>query len=389
MPIRQNARMTTLEELIRSGKPATPLQFRTQAYGLEGEREFLRDLLAIANAGVSGPRLIIVGVDAGASGKARLKGVPASEFQRQPSYVELARQHIEPPVPVKYHAVSIDDVVVGIVQIGACQDRPYMMRTDHSATLRRGDAWIRVNDEVFRLGRDQLQSMFHENFKDAIGSERIEVGFAGEMLLQHLALGVCDVNGLPSAVAADKVRQLLEVKNKSMGSGNTTMMARLTHARVYGAANPYEDQSAETLNAELSDITTRHRLDDQRFLFEDNGADLQIRVFNQSESAIEEASFRLVLPNLEQLYVANKPGDERYPTVDTKEDAILITDHIGEIPAGAPCSVFKTAVRLCAGRALQDQRITVGYTLFGRNLRSPVSGQLTIDFRGQLEALMA
>jgi len=41
--------MATLDELIQSGKPATPIQFRAQPYGVDGEREFLCDLMAMAN----------------------------------------------------------------------------------------------------------------------------------------------------------------------------------------------------------------------------------------------------------------------------------------------------------------------------------------------------
>jgi hypothetical protein len=381
--------MTTLEELIQSGRPATPLQYRPNAYGPDGGREFLRDVLAMANAGVPGPRLIVVGVDSESAGSARLRGIGVDDFKRQPSFVELVRQHIEPPVAVKYLPVNVAGTQVGVVQIGDCQDRPYMMRTDHSPTLRRGDAWVRVNNEVFRMDRNQLQALFQANFKDAIGTERIEIGFAGEMNLQTMVLPVCDIQDLPSAVAANKVRQMLDVKEKSKGSGNTTLMARLTHARVFGAGSSYEEQSVATLAGELGEITQRHRLDDQRFLFETHGVDIQIRIFNQSESPIKEASFTLALPNVEQLYVAKKPGDERYPTVDNQKDATVVTNYIGEIPSGTPFSAFTVPLKICAGRSLQGQRLTVGYTLFGRNLRAPGRGQLCIDFRDQLEALMA
>ena len=380
--------MSTLEELIQSGSPATPIQFRAKAYGLEGEREFLRDLMAIANANVKGPRLILIGVDADSQGAQRVPGIDPADFQRQPSYVEVARQHIEPPIPVSYRSVAHGETHVGIFQIGDCQDRPYMMRRDHSAGLRRGDAWVRVNNEVFRLGRSQLQALFQSNFKESIGPERVEIGFAGEMSQQRITLPVCDLDQLPSVVAASKVREVLAVKENSTGSGNTSMMERLTHARVYGSNDPYQEHSTQTLTGELDEITRRHRVDDQNFLFQVNGCELQLRVFNQSDITIEDASITLKLPNLEELYVARNVA-EGYPAVDTKDDAILVTDYLGEIPPGAPMSAFKVPITLCAGRSLEGQRFNVGYTLFARNLRSPVTGHLAIDFRDQLEALMA
>jgi hypothetical protein len=381
--------MSTLEELIQSGSPATPIQFRATAYGVDGEREFLRDLMAMANANVKGPRLIVIGVDVGGRGAERVPGVDATDFERQPSYVELARQHIEPPIPVSYRSIAQGDSQVGIFQIGDCQDRPYMMGRDHSAGLRRGDAWVRVNNEVFRLGRGQLQALFQSNFKESIGAERVEIGFAGEMSQQRIVLPVCDLDQLPSLVAASKIREVLAVKQNSAGSGNTSMMERLTHARVYGSNDPYQEHSTQTLIGELDEITRRHRVDDQNFLFQANGCELQLRIFNQSDSSIEDASITIKLPNLEELYVADNPGDEGYPAVNIKDDSILVTEHLGEIPPGVPVSAFKTSIKLCAGRSLEGQRFSVGYTLFGRNLRSPVTGHLAIDFRDQLEALMA
>jgi len=380
--------MSTLEELIQSGRPATPMQFRAKAYGLDGQREFLRDLLAMANASVKGPRLIVVGVDTDASAAGRVLGVAQRDFEQRPSYAELARQHIEPPIQLSYRPIKHGEVVIGLFQIGDCQDRPYMMRVDHSPTLRRGDAWVRVNNEVFRLGRSHLQALFQSNFKDSIAPQRVEIGFAGEISQQQIMLPVCDLSQLPSVVAASKVQQMLAAKENSSGSGNTSLMARLTHAKIFGTNDPYKDQSIETLTGELDEITRQHRVDDQNFLFEANASELQLRVFNQSDSAIEDASVTVTLPNLEGLHVASKPADESYPAVDTKDDSILVTSYLGEIPPGTPLPAFKTAVKICAGSSLEGQRLTVGYTLFGRNLRSPVSGQLAIDFRDQLQALM-
>ena len=382
--------MSRLDEMIRSAPPSTPLQFRAKAYGPKGEQEFLRDLLAIANASVKGPRLIVVGVDGAASGR-RFDGVNEGEFTRRPSFLELARHFIEPPISLSFQPVVFNETRLGVFQIGDCQDRPYMMRVDHSPGLCRGDAWIRVNDETFRMGRTQLQALFQSNFKDSIAPDRVEVGFAGNMSHKQLTLPVCDLDQLPSAAAAGKVRQMLDVKAGSQGTGNTTMLARLTHARLFGAGDPYQDQSEQTLNTELEEITQRHRLDDQNFLFGTNGNELQLTVFNHAETAVEDASFTLLLPNLPELFVADQPpeGQTDYPNVDIKDDTILITDHVGVIAPGAPVAVFKAPPRVCAGKGLLNQRATVGFTLFARNLRAPVRGRLSIDFRDQLQALMA
>ncbi len=378
--------MSTLEELIQSGSPGTPIQFRPQPYGSEGEAEFLRDLLAMANANVKGPRLIIIGVDPDATGAARVTGVNETDFKIP--YEEIARRNIEPPVQVTYRPVGHGNSQIGIFQIADCQDRPFMMRGDHSATLHHGDAWVRINDQRFRLGRSQLQALFQANFKDSIGPERVEVGFAGVAANQPIALPVCDLKQLPSEVASNKIRALLTTKANSSGSGNTTMMLRLTHAKAFGSNDPYKDQSVEELTAQLDDIAQRHAVDDQNFMFEANGGDLQLRVFNQADTAIEDATLTLTIPKVQGLYIAQRPDDPGYPALDAKDDFTLVTVRLGEIPPGAPTPVFKSPVKLCVSDALQGQRLQIGFTLFGRNLRTPIGGQLPIDFQDQLQALM-
>jgi hypothetical protein len=380
--------MSTLEEMIRSGSPATPIQFRAKPYGSEGEREFLRDLLAMANADVKGARLIVVGVDTGASGAERILGVEPADFNRQPSYVELATRYIHPPIPFSYSPANHGDVQVGIFHLGACTDGPYVMRADHSAELRRGDAWVRLNNESEPLQLPEAKALSPTQSKDCVDPEQMEIGFAGEMTYQQMTLPVCDLSQLPSVLAAGKVRQLLVTQKEASGTGNTTMMVRLTHARLFADSDPYQPQAPEALQEQMKMIALRHRADDRQFMFEVHGGELQLRVFNQSSIPLENASITLTLPNLSGLYVARNPDDDDYPVIEINDDVAVVTASFGPVPAGSACPAFKKAIKLCAGQILDGQRLLLGYSLMARNLSSPLSGQLAIDFRDQLQALM-
>ena len=380
--------MSTLEEMIRSGRPATPIQFRAKPYGSEGEAEFLRDLLAIANADVKGARLIVVGVDPTASGPGRVPGVDPADFARQAAYVDLAKQFIEPAIEVNYVPAKHGEVHVGIFRIGACLNRPYRMGADHSPELVRGEAWVRVNDERKILKRpDPTPLPVVAN--DGVAPGQVEVGFVGGMTHQRISLPVCDLSQLPSVLAAGKIRQLLMTQKQASGTGNTTMMVRLTHARLFGDASSYQPQTPEAMAEQMRRITLRHRADDRRFMFEKNGGELQVRVFNQSAKAIEAAAMTLSLPNLSGLYVARDPADEDYPQVDINEDVAVVTVKLGPIAPGTACSVFKKPVKLCAGQGLDGQRLAIRYRLTGPNLSAPVEGVLEVNFSDQLEALMA
>ena len=57
-----------------------------------------------------------------------------------------------------------------------------MMRIDYSEKLRRGDAYMRVNDAAIKMGRRQLSDLFERKFRDSVSAGDIEIGFPGEII---------------------------------------------------------------------------------------------------------------------------------------------------------------------------------------------------------------
>ena len=55
--------MNRLAKVAQSATPSTTVQFRKNAYGRAGVEAFLRDVIAMANASVDGPRYIITGAE--------------------------------------------------------------------------------------------------------------------------------------------------------------------------------------------------------------------------------------------------------------------------------------------------------------------------------------
>ena len=154
--------MNQLARIVRSATPSTAVKFRKRSYGKDGVEHFLRDVLAMANASVEGTRYIVTGVEFDAKGRKRTYSIDQSDFSGKPAYQALANDHIEPPIRLRYQPVTVEGERVGVFQIGDCQDRPYMMRVDYSETLRRGDAYVRINDSAVKMGRRQLQSLFEK-----------------------------------------------------------------------------------------------------------------------------------------------------------------------------------------------------------------------------------
>jgi hypothetical protein len=388
--------MNRLLKIARSATPGTGIQLRKEKYGSGNIRSFLRDVLAMANAPVEGSRYIIVGADLDSRGQKTMHSIDEDDFSGKPSYQSLANEFIEPPVRIRYKPVTIDGKRVGVFEIGDSQDRPYMMRIDYSEKLRRGDAYIRSRNGAMKMGRRQLAELFERKFRDSVSAGDIEIGFPGEIIHKDLLLNCCDLSQLPSAEASQKLNQLIDIRSRSRNSGSTTVMARLTHARLFGADDPYVDRSPDELMREMQELRIKYRDQDNHFLYESRAERVQLVVYNQGQEPILDASLSLIMPNHNEFYVADTlprvPGKNgfadrtpddiaSYPSVSLKDDSVQITSKIGDIPVGEPIDAFVSPLRLCVGKDLLGKRFGVRYSLHGQNLRAPAKGKLRIKFR--------
>ena len=387
--------MKDLVSIVRSATPSTGTQFRATAYGTAGARDYLRDVLAMANASFEGTRYIIVGADFDKSGHKTITKVDSDDFSGKPSYQALVNEFIEPPVRIRYQPVMFDGNRLGVYEIGDCQDRPYMMRIDYSETLRRGDAFVRTKNAAVKMGRRQLQALFEQKFRESVSATTIEIGFPGEIIHKDQKLPTCDLSDLPSLVAGAKLGQLIKVKRKTKFSGSATIVSRLTHARLFGSDSPYEDKTPDELAAEIQQIERQYRNQDEQFLYEKNGEKMQLVVYNQGNEPIRDASLSLVMPNHMAFYVAShlpklEKNDEfvdrspeeqsGYPSVTLTDDAIQVSEKLGDIPPGQVVEVFDAPLRLCVGNDLKGRKFGIQYSLFAQNLRAPASGKLRLLF---------
>jgi len=388
--------MNRLFKIAQTATAGSGVQFRKHSYGRGGIQSFLRDVLALANASVDGPRYIIVGAEIDSRDQRHFYSIDAADFSGKPSYQALANEYIEPPLRISYKAVSIEGKRVGVFEIGDSQDRPYMMRIDYSEQLRRGDAYVRSRSSTMKMGRRQLSELFERKFRDSVSAGDIEFGFPGEIIHKDLTLDCCDLSKLPSAEASKKLNQLIDIRQKAKRSGSTTVMARLTHARLFGPDNPYVDRSPDELMEEIGELRRKYRDQDDHFLFESRAERVQMVVYNQGEEPIIDASLSLIMPNHNAFYVAetlpkilrddalaSRTADEiaSYPSVTLKDDAVQVTSKIGDIEVGAPVDVFASPLRICVGKDLSGKRFGIRYALHGQNLRSPAKGNLRLIFR--------
>jgi len=387
--------MNPLDRLVRSATPSTSVLFRKRAYGKSGVRNFLRDVLAMANASVEGTRYIITGIEFDAKGRKRMYSVDRDDFSGKPAYQSLANEHIEPPIRIRYQPVTVEGERVGVFEIGDCQDRPYMMRVDLSETLRRGDAYVRMNDSAVKMGRRQLQSLFEMKFQDSVSAGNIEIGFPGNIIYKDRKIETCSLAKLPSVIASSKLHELIEAQSRVHASTSNTVVARLTHARLFGTDRPYEDRSTEDIMAEMRQIERRYRDQDDHFLFDEHATDIQLVVLNQGEEAICDASLSLIMPNHTALHIATRlpkiarddgfvdrtPSEQsEYPAVNLRDDSVHVSVKLGDIEPGSPTEVFGEPLKICVSNDLKGRRIGIQFSLFAHNLRSAATGKLRLLF---------
>ena len=249
--------MANLAKIIRSAMAGTRLQFGREPYRDTGVRQFLRDVIAMAKAAAEGPRYIIIGTDLDKKGMKRLKSVTQDDFSGNPSYQALVSDFVEPAIKLTYQAVTVDGKRLGVFEFGACEDHPYMMRIDHCEKLRRGDAYIRVDDMPVKMGRRQLQEMFERKFHDSVSANRIEIGFPGEIIHKNLKIPTIDLADMPSASARDKLKQLLDLQANLEDGGANSGVIRLAHTRLFGSDKPYEAWTPTRLMDEIDRKSTR------------------------------------------------------------------------------------------------------------------------------------
>ena len=113
--------MNRLFKIAQTATAGSGVQFRKHSYGRGGIQSFLRDVLALANASVDGPRYIIVGAEIVSRDQRHFYSIDAADFSGKPSYQALANEYIEPPLRISYKAVSIEGKRVGVFEIGAHQ----------------------------------------------------------------------------------------------------------------------------------------------------------------------------------------------------------------------------------------------------------------------------
>lgn len=374
--------MPQLEELVQLENAHSGLTFREHPYAADEQAALLRDVLALANAALEGPRFLFVGVRDVVGGQRLITGItPQAWNEFKTRLGSMLGGMIEPPLKVAVRTLHIDDKLVGMLCLMACEDPPYLLGEGADDVLPAGSGWVRRGTLQRPLLRADLQRMFEAKFAGAAPRFDLRIGFPGDVPQGEITLPALSLARLPSAVAAQKLVKMLEAKEsaKAMFGRTETRFSRLVHAQVFGVDNPYESHSDESLRMLVAKTPETYHAADAHYSFEERAHKFDLVVTNAGAAALQNVALHLKLARIagigiaEQLYGSSGtvPGSTGYPLVKTTARAITVETEVSAVPAGATLRIFREAPRLWARPEAAGKTIPVDVTLHARELREP------------------
>lgn len=383
--------VNALEQLVQAETAHSGLAFREHVYAADEQAALLRDVLALANAAVQGPRFLFLGVRDAVGGERRINGITLQawhEFKRRLS--SMLGGMTEPPVKVAVRSLRMGDALVGMLCLTACDDQPYLLAADLGTELRAGNGWVRRGTSQAPLLRADLQRMFASRVAASAPSFELRIGFPGSEPQNELTLPALDLVELPSAVAARKLVKVLQAKEsaRAMLGRTETHLSRLVHAHVFGVGEPYVSHSDESLRLRAASTAETHRAADEHYAFEVRAHKFELVVANAGTSPLHNVGVRVRVPTIDGIGIAERLYDRSgavadsgdYPLVNSSERAITLETSLGAAPPGTTTRVFRQPPRLWVRPEAVGKTIPVEVTLHARELREPISDTLIVRF---------
>ncbi len=380
--------MAPLEDVVRYETAHSGLAFREHVYGADDRAELVRDLLALANAAATGPRFLFVGVRDTVGGQRAVVGLT---IERWGAFTERLGAWlggtVEPALKVVVRTLTVDGANVGMLCLTSCEDPPYLLTAQAPAGLPAGAGWVRRGTQQVPLLRSDLQRLFAAKLASAAPAADVRIGFPGEEPERELAVPELPLDALPSALAAHKIRKLLEAKEsaKAMFGRTETRFSRLVHAQVFGVEQAYESHSEDSLRLQMTQTTGDYREADEHYRFETRAHRLALIVANAGTAPLEGATLRMQLPRLATLGIAERlypaPGaqaTEGYPLVKLGTRTTTVETDVPLVPARGIGRVFHEPPRLWVLPGAERRSVPLQVTLHARQLREPVSETLLL-----------
>ena len=195
-----------IQDIILHEGESTRVDFKKTAYKSENFYDFIKDVMAMANAPVKDDRYLIVGVKHHVDNSREIDGLSPDDLLDDAVYHKLLNDHVEPLIPFEYFYVTVEEKRVGVFRIQAT-DPPYMMRKDFERgkqKLLSGDSFIRIGTTTARVRRADIDKMFAQRQSADPFAGKIDILLAVDGK-RKTTVHACSEATLPSEVARQKL----------------------------------------------------------------------------------------------------------------------------------------------------------------------------------------
>ena len=420
--------MQHIDELIEFEPENTGLDFKATPYKKENLFEFLKDVMAIANASLDREGLIIVGVKKHADNSFTVNPLPADSFVDAATYQNLVIENIEPDLHIEYlpHLYKSNQLV-GVFKIDKATDKPYIMKKvfgSGNAIRRKGESFIRKGTTTFPLMRQDIDRIYEQRRIADAYTHQVSFYFSGISKVKILEVFPASTDALPSQKKAIKIQSIIDKKEKEKAEQDklkaeienqaklnqrtlTPGLANLgalsltkfpvSNLSIFGTT--YEERDIKTLKDDLEQIHQTYYEDDCYELYENRAERINLTILNEGTQYLEDAFIRIEVPIMEGLFVANELYAEpdrssspflisipklpdwkslNYPRYKKDNGLYTYSEKLGDLRHLQPKEVFEVPIRIALTPALAGKEIEVNLILFGKNLPQPIKDILII-----------
>lgn len=390
-----------LKQLLDSPRTSSNLVVYDPFGDLDRE-ELVKEVVALANADVEGPRNILFGVNAGGVDGHSVVGISEDAVGDLKKAHRLLSALIEPVLQLAFIFDRINGKLVGALEIDGCDFGPYFIGHDWNQSLSLGQCWVRDGREIRAVDRADLVNgnsngngnspALVEEPASLVENPDIEVGFNEEPDCKYIELSVPDTSDPPFSDEDHDVKRSSKLSKaiKDTVGTVTTHILRLGPGAGKGAAKAAEKDSPNEASDEASEI----RADAQNhYYYEEKALRLNLCASNQGENDIEDISIELGFPRLPGFDIADRlytsPFDKRsaaeikslgYPEVESSDAAIFVRGSIGLLAPEKPEQLFRCELRLVVGPEMKGRKLAVHYKLRAPNRQNLSTGRLKIRF---------
>ena len=390
--------MMLLKQLIESPMTSSKLLV-CDPFREYDQEELVKEVIGLANADIDGPRNILFGINAGALEGGGIVGIGESAMADLKKAHRTISELIEPVLHLAFIYDMINGKLVGTLEIDGCDDKPYIVGRSPSEKLTRGQCWIREDRELLAVRPDELtqtdESEAAEKPAKMGKPPPISVGFNEEPDCVLLEMPIPDTSNPPFADEVQKAKQPLDLKKtirEKIGTV-TTRILRLGGAPEDGSASKPGESDAETEIDESEATATVLAEANNHYFFEEKALRLNLCVSNEGSEPVENVSIKLGFPRIKGFDVVDRiytsPFDKRaqngakksgYPTIERRDDAIMVRATIDRLAPGDPQQAFKCDLRMAVEPRMQRKKIAILYMVRGPGKQALAKGRLKIRF---------